>query len=53
MPILVIFFVCVTHFSVTIHLRKKHHYLESLSHSLVAQKICKAFLVNVVIMGEI
>jgi hypothetical protein len=41
MPILVTFF------------SKKHHSLESLSYSLVAQNICKAFLVNVTIIGEI
>jgi hypothetical protein len=35
--------VCVTHFSVTIHFSKKRHYLESLSHSLVAENFYKAF----------
>jgi hypothetical protein len=45
--------VCITHFLITIYLSKKHHFLESLSHLLVAQKNCKAFLVNVFIMREI
>jgi hypothetical protein len=31
---------------------KKHHFLESLSHSLIAQNICKVFFVNVTIMRE-
>jgi presenilin-like A22 family membrane protease len=44
-------FVCVTHFLVTVHFSKKHHSLESLSHSLVAQTIYKAFFVNVTVMG--
>jgi hypothetical protein len=29
---------------ITIYLSKKHHFLESLSHSLVAQNICKLLL---------
>jgi len=41
----------VTHLFATIHFIKKHHSLESLSHSLVAQTIYKAFFVNVIIMG--
>ncbi len=45
--------VCVTHFLVIICFNKKHHSLESLSHLLVAQNICKAFLINVTIIGQI
>jgi hypothetical protein len=35
-----------------VHFSKKHHSLESLSHLLLAQNICKAFFVNVIIMGK-
>jgi hypothetical protein len=35
--------VCVTYFLVTIHFSKKHHFLESLLHSLVAQNICQIY----------
>jgi hypothetical protein len=35
--------VCVTQFLVIICFSKKHHSLESLLHSLVAQIFCKAF----------
>ncbi len=40
--------VYVTHFLVTMHFSKKHHFLESLSHSLVAQNICKVLFKNVI-----
>jgi hypothetical protein len=45
--------VCVTYFLVTICFSKKHHFLGSLSHLLIAQNICKAFFVKVTIRGEI
>jgi hypothetical protein len=52
MPILVTFLFVSHIFLVTIHFSKKHHFLKSLSHLLVAQKICKTFFVNVTIMGK-
>jgi hypothetical protein len=45
--------VYVAHFLVIVYFSKKHHLKKSLSHSLVAHKNCKAFLVNVIIMREI
>ncbi len=36
-------FVCVTHFLVIIRFSKKHHFVQSLSHSLISQNIYKAF----------
>jgi hypothetical protein len=53
MPILVTILFVLHIFLVTIHFSTKHHYLESLSLSLVAQNICKAFFVNVILMEEI
>jgi hypothetical protein len=53
MPISVTFLFVLYIFLIIIHFSKKHRFLESLSHSLVAQNICKMFLVNVTIMGEI
>jgi hypothetical protein len=52
MSILVTYLI-VSHFWVTIHFSKKHHSLGSLSHSLIAQIIYKALFVNVIIMEEI
>jgi hypothetical protein len=52
MPILTFLF--ESHiFLVAIHFSKEHHSLESLSHSLEAQNICKTLFMNVIIMGEI
>ncbi len=54
-PILVTF-LFVSHFFsflIIIYFSKNHHFLESLSHSLVGQNICKAFFINVTIMGKI
>ncbi len=49
--LILVTFLFVSHiFLVTIHFNKKHHLFKSLSHLLVAQNICKAFLVNVIIM---
>jgi len=53
MLILVTFLFVLQMFLVTIHLSKKHHFLGSLSHSFVAQNICKAFFKNVTIMEKI
>jgi len=52
MSILVLFLFVSHMFLITIRFSKKHHYLESLSHLLIAQNIRKAFFVNVIIMGE-
>jgi hypothetical protein len=52
MPILVPF-LFESHFFGNHPFSKKHHSLESLSHLLVAQNICKVFFENVIIMGEI
>jgi hypothetical protein len=44
---------CVTYvFCVTIYFSKKQNFLESLSHSLVAKNICKAFFINVTMMRK-
>jgi len=45
--------VSVTHFLVTTSFSKKHHLLESLSHLLIAQNICKAIFINMIIMRKI
>jgi len=52
MPLLITF-LFVSHFWVIVYFNKKHHYLKSLSHSLIAQNICKAFFINMIIMGNI
>jgi hypothetical protein len=52
LPILVTF-LFVSHFLITIHFSKKHHSLQSLSHLLIAQNIYKAFFVHVNIKREI
>jgi hypothetical protein len=41
----------VSYFLIIIHFGKKHHCFESLSHSLLAQNICKDFLKNMIIQG--
>jgi hypothetical protein len=51
--LILVTFLFVSHFLVIIHFGKKHHSFESLSHPLLAQNICKAFLENMTIMGEI
>jgi hypothetical protein len=50
---LVTFLFCHIFFWVTIYFSKKYYSLESVSHSLITENICKAFFVNVIIIGKI
>jgi len=55
--IFIFIFYLIFNFLVIIHFNKKHHFLESLSHSLIAQNICKVFFFflkkNVTIMRNL